>query len=45
MPFGVCTREKYPWVEFAQSAENGPTTKICQQVTGYQVALGCKKIM
>ena len=31
MPFGICTREKYPWVEFAQSAEDGPTIKICQQ--------------
>jgi beta-ureidopropionase len=34
MPFCFCTREKYPWVEFAQSAEDGPTTKICQQVLG-----------
>lgn len=33
MPFGFCTREKYPWVEFAQSAENGPTIKLCQQVS------------
>ncbi|XP_046840620.1 beta-ureidopropionase-like [Xenia sp. Carnegie-2017] len=30
MPFGFA-REKYPWVEFAQSAENGPTIKLCQQ--------------
>ena len=32
MPFCFCTREKYPWLEFAQSAEDGPTTKVCQQV-------------
>jgi len=23
MPFGFCTREKYPWVEFAESAHDG----------------------
>ena len=28
MPFGFCTREKYPWVEFAESAEDGPTTQL-----------------
>ncbi|KAK0165361.1 hypothetical protein PV328_003879 [Microctonus aethiopoides] len=26
MPFAFCTREKYPWVEFSESAETGPTT-------------------
>lgn len=26
MPFAFCTREKYPWCEFAESAETGPTT-------------------
>lgn len=26
MPFAFCTREKYPWVEFSENAETGPTT-------------------
>ncbi|XP_020297167.1 beta-ureidopropionase [Pseudomyrmex gracilis] len=26
MPFAFCTREKYPWVEFAEEAETGPST-------------------
>ncbi|XP_035215795.1 beta-ureidopropionase-like [Stegodyphus dumicola] len=29
MPFAFCTREKYPWVEFAEEAETGPTTRFC----------------
>lgn len=32
MPFAFCTREKYPWVEFAQSAENGQSTKFIQRM-------------
>ncbi|XP_014270380.1 beta-ureidopropionase [Halyomorpha halys] len=28
MPFAFCTREKLPWCEFAESAENGPTTNF-----------------
>lgn len=32
MPFAFCTREKYPWVEFAMDAETGPATKFCQRV-------------
>lgn len=32
MPFAFCTREKYPWVEFAQSAENGLSTKFIQKM-------------
>lgn len=28
MPFAFCTREKYPWCEFAENAETGPTT-VC----------------
>ena len=32
MPFAFCTREKYPWCEFAESAETGPTTKVLQEV-------------
>lgn len=32
MPFAFCTREKYPWVEFAEDAENGPTTKFLSKL-------------
>ncbi|XP_075424565.1 beta-ureidopropionase [Ascaphus truei] len=32
MPFAFCTREKLPWTEFAESAENGATTKFCQEL-------------
>ncbi|KAK3753600.1 hypothetical protein RRG08_010019 [Elysia crispata] len=32
MPFAFCTREKQPWAEFAESVENGPTTKFLQQL-------------
>lgn len=32
MPFAFCTREKLPWTEFAESAEDGPTTRFCQEV-------------
>ena len=32
MPFAFCTREKYPWCEFAESAETGPSTKFCQEM-------------
>ena len=32
MPFAFCTREKHPWTEFAESAEDGPTIKLCQGV-------------
>lgn len=28
MPFAFCTRERYPWSEFAESAELGITTKF-----------------
>lgn len=34
MPFAFCTREKYPWCEYAQSAETGPTIKFLQEVDG-----------
>jgi beta-ureidopropionase len=33
MPFAFCTREKSPWTEFAEDAQEGPTTKICQEVS------------
>nr|XP_057927632.1 beta-ureidopropionase [Doryrhamphus excisus] len=32
MPFAFCTREKEPWTEFAESAENGNTTRFCQEL-------------
>ncbi|GIX84507.1 beta-ureidopropionase [Caerostris darwini] len=32
MPFAFCTREKSPWCEFAESAEDGPTTKLCEEL-------------
>ena len=35
MPFAFCTREKLPWTEFAESVEDGPTTKFCQEVGCY----------
>ncbi|KAL7074285.1 hypothetical protein ACQ4LE_006397 [Meloidogyne hapla] len=28
MPFAFCTRERLPWTEFAESAEDGPSTKF-----------------
>lgn len=32
MPFAFCTREKFPWCEFAESAEDGATTMLCQKL-------------
>ncbi|XP_031552475.1 beta-ureidopropionase-like [Actinia tenebrosa] len=32
MPFAFCTREKLPWTEFAESATDGPTVKLCQEL-------------
>ncbi|XP_075879188.1 beta-ureidopropionase [Nelusetta ayraudi] len=32
MPFAFCTREKEPWTEFAESAEDGVTTRFCQEL-------------
>lgn len=31
-PFFFCTREKRPWLEFAESAENGPSVKFVQRM-------------
>lgn len=28
MPFAFCTREKYPWCEFAEDANTGPSTLL-----------------
>lgn len=32
MPFVFCTREKFPWCEFAESVENGPSTMFLKEV-------------
>lgn len=32
MPYAFCTREKYPWVEFAEDIETGPTTKFISKI-------------
>jgi len=32
MPFAFCTREKHPWTQFAESAEEGQTTKMLQKL-------------
>jgi len=32
MPFAFCTREKYPWVEFAESAETGTSIQFIQKM-------------
>lgn len=33
MPFAFCTRERKPWCEFAECAENGPTTLFLKNVS------------
>ncbi|XP_034237193.1 beta-ureidopropionase [Thrips palmi] len=33
MPFAFCTREKKPWCEFAESAEDGPTTELVKDLS------------
>lgn len=32
MPFAFCTREKQPWCEFAEDAEQGPTTRLLAEL-------------
>jgi len=32
MPFAFCTRERYPWVEFAESATNGRSVQFIQRM-------------
>ncbi|CAH0399482.1 unnamed protein product [Chilo suppressalis] len=32
MPFAFCTREKYPWCEFAESAIEGPSTMFLKEL-------------
>ncbi|KAK3919016.1 Beta-ureidopropionase, partial [Frankliniella fusca] len=33
MPFAFCTREKKPWCEFAEAAEDGPTTELVKTLS------------
>jgi len=40
MPFIFCTREKYPWCEFAESAETGPTTiMLCDLAKSHNMVI------
>lgn len=32
MPYAFCTREKFPWCEFAEDAETGATTKLVKKL-------------
>jgi beta-ureidopropionase len=41
MPFAFCTREKLPWLEFAESATDGQTTRFLQEVNGFFLADAC----
>jgi len=43
MPFAFCTREKKKWCEFAESAEDGPTSKFLSEVRKY-LFLSCKML-
>ncbi len=47
MPFAFCTREKHPWCQFAESAEDGPTTVFLQEVSSvlykFQFAMELKE--
>jgi beta-ureidopropionase len=31
-PFFVCTREKYPWMEFAENYLTGPTAELTKEL-------------
>lgn len=35
MPFAFCTREKFPWCQFSESVENGPSTTFLKKVGTY----------
>lgn len=42
MPFAFCTREKQPWCEFAESAEDGATIKLMQELAKkYNMVIVC----
>ncbi|EPY16710.1 beta-ureidopropionase [Strigomonas culicis] len=39
-PFFFCTREKHPWLQFAESAETGRTTQfICQKARQHRMVI------
>jgi beta-ureidopropionase len=41
-PFFFCTREKRPWCELAESASDGPTVKLCQELAKkYNMVIVC----
>lgn len=43
MPFAFCTREK-SWCEFAESAEEGPSTRLCQELARkHGMVRGCRR--
>ncbi|XP_014212564.1 beta-ureidopropionase-like [Copidosoma floridanum] len=40
MPFAFCTREKYPWCEFAEEVDSGPTTELmCSYARKYKMVI------
>jgi beta-ureidopropionase len=40
MPFAFCTREKQPWLEFAESAEEGRSTRfLCELAKKYDMVI------
>ncbi len=41
MPFAFCTREKKPWCDFAESAEDGPSTHFLQGVENGSSSSSC----
>ncbi|XP_071499569.1 beta-ureidopropionase-like [Diadema antillarum] len=42
MPFAFCTREKMPWAEFAESARDGPSISMCQELAKrYNMVIIC----
>lgn len=42
MPFVFCTREKYPWCELAEDAENGPTIILmCELAQRHGMVIVC----
>ena len=43
-PFFFCTREKLPWTEFAESAEDGITTTIVKEVIYMTITMTTAKL-
>jgi len=40
MPFAFCTRERLPWLEYAEHAEDGPTTQFLKKVNTFLPWIG-----